>query len=85
MPAKGYTILSEVGFKQPVMIRHVSFRATSTSFAWADRCYTGHAYSPAQYESESPVVRRTCGTARLAVEVKRRNRLFLVPTFCLVL
>ena len=84
IPASGYSICIGVGFRQPVMIRHVSFKAVSTSLAWAERLHTGHAYSPAEKDSASPVVRITSGEAPHLDETSRRSRPLRVCTFCLI-
>ena len=70
--------------RQPVIIRQVSFNAMSTSFAWAERCQTGHEYSPAEKDRARLVVRSTCWDAPQCDLVSRRSRLFLAYSFCLV-
>ena len=48
IPAGTYRLLVFVGFRLPVISRQVSFRAGFSFFAWAERSYTGHAYSAAE-------------------------------------
>ena len=52
-----------VGFRHPVVILLVSFRAMSTCLACADLYRTGHAYSPAEWQRASAEVLRTLGFA----------------------
>ena len=41
-------LLMLVGFRQPVIIRQVSFSVAFSFFAWVERSYTGQAYSAAE-------------------------------------
>ena len=48
IPASMGRLLVLVGFKQPVIIRQVSFNVAFSFFAWVERSHTGQAYSAAE-------------------------------------
>ena len=48
IPASMGRLLMLVGFRQPVIIRQVSFSVAFSFFAWAERSHTGQAYSAAE-------------------------------------
>ena len=48
IPASTGRLLVFVGFRQPVIIRQVSFSVASSFFAWVERSHTGQAYSAAE-------------------------------------
>ena len=48
IPASTGRLLVCVGFRQPVIIRQVSFSVASSSFAWVEHSHTGQAYSAAE-------------------------------------
>ena len=48
VPSSTGGLLEFVGFRQPVIIRQVSFSLASSFFAWVERSHTGLAYSAAQ-------------------------------------
>ena len=48
IPASTGRLLIFVGFRQPVIIRQVSFSVASSFFAWVERSHTGQAYSAAE-------------------------------------
>ncbi|CAI6361917.1 unnamed protein product [Macrosiphum euphorbiae] len=58
-----YIYLSGVGLRHPVITLQVSLRAVSTCFVRLDWFHTGLAYSPAEKQSASPVVRIVFGVA----------------------
>lgn len=43
-----YSFCTRVDLRHPIIVRVVSFSATSTFFAYVNRLQTGHAYSPAE-------------------------------------
>ena len=45
IPARRYTLSTDVGLKHPVMERHASFRAGLNLLMCVDLSHTGHAYS----------------------------------------
>jgi hypothetical protein len=45
IPASWYILLTDVGLKQPVIMRTVSFNAVSICLVCIDLPQTGHAYS----------------------------------------
>ncbi len=49
IPASTDRRLVFVGFRQPVIIRQVSFSVASSFFAWVERSHTGQAYYAAEY------------------------------------
>ena len=48
IPASMGRLLVLVGFRQPVIIRQVSFSVAFSFFAWVQRSHTGQAYSTAE-------------------------------------
>ena len=48
IPASAGRLLVFVGFRQPVIIRQVSFSVASSFFAWVERSHTGQVYSAAE-------------------------------------
>lgn len=71
-----------VGRMQPVMMRIVSFRLTSSFFVWALRHHTGDAYSAALNTRASAPVRRVEVYAPQLEPARQRRRPFLALTLC---
>ena len=74
-----------VALRQPVINRQPSFKAGSRRFACADLSHTEPAYSAAEYDEASAVVRRSCVVAPHCDDVSFHRVLFLVNTLTLVL
>lgn len=66
-----------VGLRHPVITLHVSLRAVSICFVCLDWFHTGIAYSPAEKQNTSPVVRIVFGVATHLLPASFHIRLFL--------
>jgi hypothetical protein len=53
IPARGYSLSTVVGSKQPVIIRTMSFKEVSIYLAYVDLPHTGHVYSATQNHKAS--------------------------------
>ena len=70
-----------VGFRQPVMMRNMSFSDTSRFLVWVLLSHTGAAYSATLNTMARAAVRRVVALAPHVEPVKHRIRMFRAVTF----
>ena len=84
IPASMGRLLVFVGFRQPVIIRQVSFSVMFIFIAWVEHSHTGQAYSAAKQHSARADDLSVVGVDPHFEFLSLRMMLFLVPTFFLV-
>ncbi|CAI6377874.1 unnamed protein product [Macrosiphum euphorbiae] len=61
IPARRYNLSTGVGFKHPVIMRTVSFKAVSICLVCVDLPHTGHAYSATEKHRASAEILTVSG------------------------